>query len=253
MIYVSSRNKAKSSRSIKYLFAGAVASLGLSSLLFIAVPEIDLNVSRLFYYGQSFPMANFASLQLLRALNDWIGGIILIAAIALFTIEKLRKRLGVSRSNALVPLLTYGIGTWLAVNATLKETFGRARPRSIEEFGGMSAFTKVWEMSEACASNCSFTSGEAAGAAAMFSVMFILPRMTRAIHISVGALTGILAAAISLNRVAFGAHFLSDIVLSALIVISIMLLSKLLLDHTSENLRLVVPNSGGVAAARYHV
>jgi membrane-associated PAP2 superfamily phosphatase len=241
MVYVTSTDP-EASKVHRYLLAGTVAALGLSSVLFLAIPEIDVSFSRLFYHGRSFPMAHFSSLQLLRALNDWIGGIILVMSLVLLSVEKLRRRLSVSRSDALVPILTYGIGTWLVVNATLKETFGRARPRSIEEFGGTSVFTRVWEMSEACASNCSFTSGEAAGAAAMFSIMFILPRMTRALRISVGVSIGVLAAAISLNRVAFGAHFLSDIVLSALIVVSIMLLSKLLLDRVAETAQFIAPN-----------
>ncbi|WP_430256826.1 phosphatase PAP2 family protein [Neorhizobium sp. DAR64872/K0K18] len=242
MVYLTSRSNAKASKFNGYLLAGTVTALGLSSVLFLAMPEIDVKFSRLFYHGRSFPMAHFSSLQLLRALNDWIGGIILLMSLVLLSVEKLRRRLRVSKSDALVPILTYGIGTWAVVNATLKETFGRARPRSIEEFGGTSVFTKVWEMSEACASNCSFTSGEAAGAAAMLSVMFILPKTTQAIRVVVGVSISILAAAISLNRVAFGAHFLSDIVLSALIVVSIMLLSKLLLDRVAETAQVIAPN-----------
>lgn len=207
--------------------------LALTSIVFLVEPQIDLRFSALFHDGMSFPLAYHTGLQKLRALNDWIAGVLLALSVALLSFASLRKRVGVSGRNALVPILTYGIGVGSLVNATLKETFGRARPRDIIEFGGSEAFTKVWEISDACSSNCSFTSGEAAGAMAMFSAIFILPKFTEGGRLIVGSIMGLVVVILGLNRIAFGAHFLSDVLLSALIVLAVMLGSKLLLDRVS--------------------
>lgn len=221
-------------RSDERILIGIFTLIAATTLTFLVEPQIDMTFSALFYYGKSFPMAHYAGLQILRALNDWIAASILTVSMAMLFFAPLRKRAGVSRRNALIPILTYGLGAGILVNAILKETFGRARPRDIIEFGGDALFTKVWEISNACGSNCSFTSGEAAGAAAMFSVMFIMPKMTRAARLIVGGVIGLSVVALGLNRVAFGAHFLSDILLSVLLVFAVMLAARILLYRAAN-------------------
>ena len=98
------------------------------------------------------------------------------------------------------------------VNGILKSMWGRARPIQIEAFGGDADFTRAWQVSDNCLSNCSFVSGEASSAAWMVAVVVLMvPAPWRR-----WALPAVIAyaAALSLNRLAFGGHFLSDILLS---------------------------------------
>ena len=92
----------------------------------------------------------------------------------------------------------------------IKMLVGRARPRALEEFGGRAFFTPPWEVTDQCARNCSFISGEAASAFALLTlVVFIKPQHTKLYIAGIGTV----AAAVSLNRVALGAHFLSDVMI----------------------------------------
>ena len=67
-------------------------------------------------------------------------------------------------------------------------------------------------MSDACRSNCSFVSGEASSAAWMVAAVIVLTPVRWRPWAAPTAL--IYAFALSMNRLAFGGHFLSDILLS---------------------------------------
>lgn len=194
------------------------------SFLFMAMPGIDIAVSSWFAGPQGgFPLQADPALNLVRALNDTlILALLAAAAISLAAAAADRPSRWLMRPyKALFLFAVYAVGPGLVVNLVLKELFGRARPREIVEFGGTLAYSGPWQVAGSCVGNCSFTSGEAASAAAMLAVALIVPRAWRLIVLVAIALP---AAAISLNRVAFGGHFLSDVVLSWLIVAIIMLL-----------------------------
>ncbi len=76
-------------------------------------------------------------------------------------------------------------------------------------------FTAVWQVSQACARNCSFSSGEAASAAVLPVLVLLLPRRWR---LAALVLLVPFAVAASVNRIAFGSHFLSDVLVSWLFV-----------------------------------
>jgi hypothetical protein len=91
----------------------------------------------------------------------------------------------------------------------------------VDLFGGDLPFVGVWKITHYCARNCSFVSGEGSSAMWLLTLAVLLPARWRMTGIRWLA---VLAAALSLNRVAFGAHFLSDIVLAwwiTLLVIAI--------------------------------
>lgn len=192
----------------------------LTSAVFLTFPELDITISRLFFDGTGFPLAEVPFLGLLRRVTRVASGALLIACIALLASKRLRDSIGVCRRDALLPVMTYLIGVGFVVHHLLKEQFGRARPRQIVELGGEAPFTPVWTLSEACLSNCSFTSGEAAGAMALISGVVLCPSSTR--RIAMPAVFG-LAVTLGMNRVLFGGHFLSDVILSMLIISAIMI------------------------------
>ena len=122
------------------------------------------------------------------------------------------RRLSLAGRRALVLIAGLALGSGLIVNGLLKSLWGRARPIQIEAFGGDADFTRAWQVSDQCLSNCSFVSGEGSSAAWMVAAVAVmsppeLRRWTLPLAIAYGA-------ALSLNRIAFGGHFLSDILLS---------------------------------------
>jgi lipid A 4'-phosphatase len=102
----------------------------------------------------------------------------------------------------------------LVVNVLFKEHWGRARPLDVTEFGGDHLFTSALTITNQCAHNCSFVGGEASSFAALFFVLFFVLRAdlhSPSAYLKLGVALGI-AVFGSLLRVAFGHHFLSDIV-----------------------------------------
>lgn len=196
-----------------------VATLA-ASILFVAVPEIDLRVSAAFHApGEGFPAASNAVLRGLRRSSTWImGGVLLAVLIAAFGPTAWSSGWGQGRRRrGLCLLAAFALGPGLLVNGLLKGVWGRARPVNVEAFGGDAPFSAAWAFGEGCFSNCSFTSGEAASAA--WTAMAAVVLMPRGWRPTLGMAVVAYALALSFNRIAFGGHFLSDVVLSWLLVV----------------------------------
>lgn len=184
-----------------------VATLA-ASILFAAVPEIDLSVSAAFHApGDGFPAASNAVLRGLRRSSTWVmGGVLLSVLIASFGPAAWSSNWGQGRRRrALCLLAAFALGPGLLVNGLLKGAWGRARPVNIEAFGGDAPFSAAWAFSEGCFSNCSFTSGEAASAAwTAMAAMVLMPRDWRP---TLGMAIVAYALVLSFNRIAFGGIF----------------------------------------------
>nr|CAD6615072.1 phosphatase PAP2 family protein [Rhizobium sp. TCK] len=191
----------------------ALLALGAASILFAAVPELDLIVSGLFWRpDEGFVLSDNSLLLLVRDANrllPWL--VIALVSILLIVPEICRSKLRVPAPHKLVFVLAFfALGPGLMVQI-MKGLVGRVRPRRIEEFGGTGTFTPPWDLSDHCLRNCSFISGEAASAFALLTLVVLLPLSYRRTYL---ILMGIVAAAFSFNRVMFGAHFFSDVVLA---------------------------------------
>jgi lipid A 4'-phosphatase len=191
----------------------ALVALGGVSIVFAAVPELDLTVSRLFWSpAEGFALSENGLLLLLRDTSRLLTWLVISLVVFLLIVPRL---LDVKPSvppphKLLFVLIFMALGPGLMVNL-IKTLVGRARPRDIEEFGGMDTFTPPWDLSDQCTRNCSFISGESSSAFALLTLVVLLPPSYRRAYL---ILMGIVAAAISFNRVVFGAHFFSDVVLS---------------------------------------
>lgn len=191
--------------------------LVLASGTFILFPHLDLATSAVFAVpGEGFPLARNETLLAIRDLNRALPGWI---AVTLLLLLLARGTLGARRflpapHRILHVLAVYAVAC-LGIVHLLKNTMGRARPEHILAFGGDKVFTLPWELSDACRSNCSFSSGEAASAMAMLALALLAPRGWRALCALALALP---ATVFSVNRIAFGSHFLSDVVVSWLVV-----------------------------------
>ena len=111
-------------------------------------------------------------------------------------------------------ILVLIVGAGLIVNVLLKDNFGRARPRDIVEFGGAQLYTPPFVASGACHTNCSFSSGEAAGGFFALAIAWALRRRRALVVAALG-----LGAFVSFCRVATGAHFFSDTVVSFFVML----------------------------------
>jgi membrane-associated phospholipid phosphatase len=197
----------------------------------VAVPDLDLAVSRFFWEpGAGFGFKENSTLIAFRDTNRFLPWVVIgIAVTLLIPIPFLRNLKYPPAPHKLLFVLTFfAAGPGLGVHL-IKILVGRARPRALEEFGGTASFTPPWELADQCFRNCSFISGEAASAFALLTlVVFIKPKYS-ALYLVV---VGIVAAAFSFNRVAFGGHFLSDVIISWNVML---VLALLLWRHFSRS------------------
>lgn len=214
------RQGAQSSMERALTFIGT--SIVCVSFFFMVFPMIDLAVSRWFADGSVFVLAEQPLLKGLRDLSRQsmryiVSTMLLIIGLHVF----LPKRYGFCQPHKpLFVILSFAAGPLFVVE-TLKALIGRARPRHLLEFGGNADFTPVWQFAAACTRNCSFPSGEASGAAAVLSLLVLVPAKFR--RIAALVLTPCLLG-IAFNRVLFGAHFLSDVMLAWLFTLFAMVL-----------------------------
>ena len=192
-------------------FRLALLACGLLAGLFIAMPQIDLAASGLFYLGAGNWALNRESLWLAipyRGLPR-VGQGLLVALAALWLLSFLPRLSQLRARRTLFGFLLAGalLGPILLVDATLKEHSGRARPVRVEQFGGARQFTPAFIPADQCAANCSFVSGHVATAAFIMAFGWLGAPVVRRrwLLASIG-----FAAMLALARMLPGGHFLSD-------------------------------------------
>ncbi|CAN5333203.1 phosphatase PAP2 family protein [soil metagenome] len=187
----------------------------LVSVFFLAFPRVDLWASGLFYDSAThdFPMRRLPAFQGLRSFGEWTLGLTIAALIAAILVKLLRP----ARPTPIPPRAilfiasTLAAGPGLVVNLLFKNQWGRPRPYSVDVFGGQFPFVDAWSFSTSCATNCSFVSGEASSALWLLTIAMVAPPAWRR---PLAWTIVVIALLLSLNRIAFGGHFLSDVLLS---------------------------------------
>ena len=175
----------------------------------------------------------------------WLASVALAAVAALMLGVSLLRGARARTSWRLWAFITtlYIVGPGLLVNVLLKQNWGRARPVTVEAFGGDKLFTPPFEIAGQCASNCSFVSGEAASAAVMVIVLAIcfgrnVAKQQRGLVI---VLLGCVFLVASGMRVASGRHFLSDVVFAGLFML-------ILARICYRSFHVTAPRAGGFLA-----
>ena len=198
---------------------GLLGATLLASAIFTLAPGLDLAASRLFSSGEGFPINDNKDVQAFRNIAWWLSiGLCLLSALML-ALRGIRPSVP-RRISARVWGFAFSLYLMAPVamaNLLLKAFWGRARPRSIEEFGGSKAFTPALDITDQCARNCSFVSGEASGiiATALILTLLIAPTMGRGRMLFLTIVWSIATVTSSL-RIAMGGHFLSDVVFAVL-------------------------------------
>lgn len=184
------------------------------SIPFLLFPGIDLWFSRQFYNPEiGFPAAEVPAFQWLRWLSAAIVWTTVAAALVAVGVKLAlpERRSLIPPAASLLLTSTLVVAPGLLVNGFLKTFSGRPRPGMTADFGGDLPFVSVWRFTDHCERNCSFVSGEASTAIWLLTFALVVPIVWRN---RVAIIAFVLAVIFSLNRVAFGSHFLSDVLLS---------------------------------------
>ena len=197
----------------------ALAIGAVTGVAFGWFPQLDLKLSGLFFDPETrqftlLHQVRFEHLSWPAHLRDW--SMWLVAALAVPAGAALaakcffpttRMRVG---GRAIVFLLaTIALGPGVLVNAVLKEHWDRPRPIAVREFNGPEHFVAWWDPRGACRHNCSFVAGEASGAFWTLAPAALAPAPVR-IFAYAAAIT--FGGAVGMLRMAFGAHFFTDVV-----------------------------------------
>lgn len=211
------------------LRAWAVAMLA-ATLLFSLAPGIDLGASGLFAVHGRFPLAEVPALEWLRmwiwSLSETLVAVAVIGFVAAGATGRVALWLPQRAWGFILAL--YILGPGLLVNAGLKSHWGRARPATVEQFGGTAHFTPALQPADECLRNCSFVSGEASAAAALVISVAVALFVWRR-RVAPGTLRlwfgAVLAVAVlgSLLRLVTGRHFLSDVIFAWLLTAGVAL------------------------------
>jgi len=217
---------------IRHPMAAVAFYVAVVSLFFLTFPRVDFWASGLFYSATAgFSAQDVPFLRDVRHLGPFLVRVIAVVSVAVLLIKLL-----VPGRPPLLPLrmpvfllTTLILGPGVLVNLILKNNWGRPRPRSVEEFGGDLPFQPVWKVTDTCDSNCSFVSGEASAGMWLVSIAFLVPASWRKPTL---LFVLPLCLVLSVNRVAFGGHFLSDTLISwGLTLLLILGVHRLLYVH----------------------
>ena len=106
------------------------------------------------------------------------------------------------------------------MNIFLKGFWGRARPGDILQLGGKEGFTPWYQISESCDSNCSFVSGDAS-VGFFIAIFYYITKNIKFFYLSI-----FLGLFFGFARIGAGAHFLSDVLMSFILVNFGLLISR---------------------------
>jgi membrane-associated PAP2 superfamily phosphatase len=186
-------------------------------------PYLDVEIER-YFYNKGTPPEHFSNspfLQLIYVYGLVPGQITAILAGIGLLFSYLFPSCKSWRPHALFLVLTLVIGAGLITHVMLKSHWGRPRPRQVIEFGGTQEFRPYYRPNffDQPEKSKSFVCGHCS-LGFYFVTFFLLGRRYRnnkLFYLGI-ALTGILGAALSYARMAQGGHFLSDVLMSALVM-----------------------------------
>ncbi len=217
--------------------------LGVATLLYLVLialalrPGFDLDAARLFYVAP----AHFVGATPAGAVVRYTAWALPFAVYVVLLLAWVGRCIGLSRIRApsgraiLFLTLSLALGPGLLVHGILKEISHRPRPYDVAEFGGKEAFRPFYKFDGACARNCAFASGETAAATWMLAPASLVPPPWRG-PVLAGAF--VFAGATGLFRMAFGAHYLSDVCAAMLIMaLLVLVLHRLILRPRHEGTR----------------
>jgi len=213
---------------------GALALLAVASAVFYYFPQIDLFFAREMYLGDGKFLLSDSKLAAFfhGPLDMAIKGGFAVAFLVYLILCAIKFKIPRQVHEKLWVLFgTIIVAELVIINWLLKNHWGRPRPVQLAEFSGRAAgtaehnahFEPAWRMSHECISNCSFTSGHAANVACLALLALFLPPRWRPLGT---VLAVIFVIVVGFMRMSRGAHFLSDVTISPLIVLATAMIIK---------------------------
>jgi len=200
---------------------GLYTALSLSlffGLLFGFYPELDLKVGALFYDAatRTFPLKANAVAGFARDAAMWIAWAFVLPSIVAFVIKLVRpiKPLLLPGRTAVFLVTTMLVSSVVLSNVVFKSHWGRPRPVAVTQFDGKLDFVPWWDPRGACPKNCSFFSGEGSAAFWTYAPAALAPPAWRPAAYAAATLFGVVTSGL---RMAFGGHFLTDVVAAGLV------------------------------------
>jgi lipid A 4'-phosphatase len=197
---------------------GLIVALVIAAVVGVAFglyPEFDLMTSAPFHAmalgGNNFGTRIYPPLMLARDIGLWVGTVLVAPAVVALLIKLIlpRRKLLLSGRAILFLIVTLALGPGVLVNGVLKEHWGRPRPIDVAQFGGTEHFVAWWDAHGDCSANCSFVSGDVAGAVWTIAPAALAPPAWRALAYGAALALGLGMAAL---RIMAGGHFFTDTV-----------------------------------------
>ena len=164
-----------------------------------------------------WPIGNTGIWQALYDFGPMPGIVLAVGGLLCLIFSPCAKSLRRWRRAAGFLTLVMLLGPGLLINGVLKPEWGRPRPRQLVEFGGSESYRAVWQPMNKAPGRKSFPSGHASIGFFLMVPYFLLRRHRRAgrvilmLGIGAGALVG-------LARIFQGAHFVTDVFWSGVLV-----------------------------------
>lgn len=202
--------------------------VGLSLYLF---PEIDIFMSNLFYNpNKGFTLRyNFYTHNISKAAIFLVFIIFLWLSCKLIIHYCKTQKIDI---KILYLLIVCSMVPGFVIHKIVKEHYHRARPYSIEKFGGTAKFTPAPIVGDQCYENCSFVSSHAAIGFMFFAFAFVKRGKQRRNMMIFATFFGLFLGFI---RIMQGKHFLSDVLYSGMITFLISYFLYILLGLDREN------------------
>ena len=199
-----------------------LAATALATVALFASGTLDIAVARSFYQpdpANHWPLARQLPWRVLYAAASWLTAALVIAALLALAASFARARAHWRRPAVLV-LLSVVIGPGLLANGLFKDHWQHPRPRDLVELGG--ALHYVPSPLIGAEGGASLPCGHCTVGFLYASGWWIWKR--RRPHRAAASLAGglLLGTLLGIGRLAAGAHFLSDIVWSALLAFGVL-------------------------------
>jgi lipid A 4'-phosphatase len=194
----------------------------VTGVVFAVWPDLDLQAARYFHVGEKAFSGVSPAGDWARRVGYLTPFVILIGA---FGIHLIRRRKGdpdprPAGRTLLFLALGMALAPGLMANLVFKDHWHRPRPIQTTEFGGTMEFRPWYRTDGACKRNCSFVSGEGSSAFWTLAPAMVSPPPVRPYAVVASLVFG---ASVSVLRMAYGGHYLSDVIFAALFTMLIVL------------------------------
>jgi lipid A 4'-phosphatase len=206
----------------------ALAIAAVVGLVFGLYPDLDVRVTGLLFNPEVSTYGLRQTLLPVRNTAMWLVAALVAPAVLVLMLKLVmpHKRMLLPGRTVLFLVATIALGPGLAVNMIAKDYWGRPRPIEVQQMGGSERFVPWWDPRGACRTNCSFVSGDVAGAFWTLAPAALMPAPWRPVAYA-GAIA--LGSGVGLIRMVFGGHFFTDVVFAGVITFIIIWLTYQLL------------------------